>query len=109
MPDKPDEEIRKSIKRFEESLPESERNPDAQQLLYGKIPYKAHYAIYTECLFIINLSWLIHKMRAENDYISAYLLHVIKMENKNVKHYVSRNFVTGGKWGVKKKYMVLQK
>ena len=30
MPDKPDEEIRKSIKRFEESLPESERNPDAQ-------------------------------------------------------------------------------
>jgi len=24
MPDKPDEEIRKSIKRFEESLPESE-------------------------------------------------------------------------------------
>jgi len=32
MPDKPDEEIRKSIKRFEESLPESERNPDAQRL-----------------------------------------------------------------------------
>ena len=31
MPDKPDEEIRKSIKRFEESLPESERNPDAQR------------------------------------------------------------------------------
>jgi len=31
MPDKPDEEIRKSIKRFEESLPESERNPDAQE------------------------------------------------------------------------------
>jgi hypothetical protein len=33
MPDKPDEEIRKSIKRFEESLPESERNPDAQLLI----------------------------------------------------------------------------
>jgi len=32
MPDKPDEEIRKSIKRFEESLPESERNPDAQRV-----------------------------------------------------------------------------
>jgi hypothetical protein len=31
MPDKPDEEIRKSIKRFEESLSESERNPDAQE------------------------------------------------------------------------------
>ena len=31
MPDKPDEEIRKSIKRFEESLPESEHDPDAQE------------------------------------------------------------------------------
>jgi hypothetical protein len=31
MPDKPDEEIRKSIKRFEESLPDSELNPDAQE------------------------------------------------------------------------------
>ena len=31
MPDKSDEEIRKSIKRFEESLPETERNPDAQE------------------------------------------------------------------------------
>lgn len=31
MPDKSDEDIRKSIKRFEESLPESERNPEAQR------------------------------------------------------------------------------
>lgn len=31
MPNKPDEEIRKSIKRFEESLPEGERNPDTQE------------------------------------------------------------------------------
>lgn len=31
MPNKSDEEIRKSIKQFEESLPESERNPDAQE------------------------------------------------------------------------------
>jgi hypothetical protein len=30
MPDKSDEEIRKNIKHFEESLPEAERNPDAQ-------------------------------------------------------------------------------
>jgi len=36
MPDKPDEEIRKSIKRFEESLPESERNPDAQRLAHQR-------------------------------------------------------------------------
>lgn len=31
MPDKSDEEIRKNIKHFEESLPETERNPDAQE------------------------------------------------------------------------------
>ena len=31
MPDKSDEEIRKNIKRFEESLPESERNPDVKE------------------------------------------------------------------------------
>ena len=31
MPDKSDEEIRTSIKRIEESLPETERNPDAQE------------------------------------------------------------------------------
>jgi quinol monooxygenase YgiN len=31
MPNKSDEEIRKSIKHFEESLPESERNPDTQK------------------------------------------------------------------------------
>lgn len=31
MPNKPDEEIRESIKRFEESLPESERNPDVKE------------------------------------------------------------------------------
>jgi quinol monooxygenase YgiN len=31
MPKKSDEEIRKSIKHFEESLPESERNPDTQE------------------------------------------------------------------------------
>ena len=31
MPNKSDEEIRKSIKHFEESLPESERNPDTQE------------------------------------------------------------------------------
>jgi hypothetical protein len=31
MPDKSDEEIRKSIKKYEESLPDSGRNPNAQQ------------------------------------------------------------------------------
>jgi hypothetical protein len=31
MPDKSDEEICKSIKRFEKSLPETDRNPDAQE------------------------------------------------------------------------------
>jgi len=31
MPDKSDEEIRKSIKKYEESLPDSERNPNAQE------------------------------------------------------------------------------
>lgn len=31
MPDKSDKEIRKSIKRFKESLPETERSPDAHQ------------------------------------------------------------------------------
>jgi hypothetical protein len=31
MPHKSDEEIRKSIKKYEESLPESERNPNAQE------------------------------------------------------------------------------
>lgn len=31
MPNKSDEEIRKGIKRFEESLPESERNPNVQE------------------------------------------------------------------------------
>jgi hypothetical protein len=31
MSGKSDEEIRKSIKRFEESLPKSERNPDVQE------------------------------------------------------------------------------
>ena len=31
MPNKSDEEIRENIKRFEESLPGSERNPDVQE------------------------------------------------------------------------------
>ncbi len=31
MPNKPDEEIRKSIKKYEESLPDSERNPHAKE------------------------------------------------------------------------------
>jgi len=31
MPNKSDEEIRQNIKRFEESLPESERNPAAKE------------------------------------------------------------------------------
>lgn len=31
MPSKSDEEIRKSIKRYEESLPESARNPNVQE------------------------------------------------------------------------------
>ncbi len=31
MPDKSDEEIRKSIKKYEESLPDSERNPNVQK------------------------------------------------------------------------------
>jgi hypothetical protein len=31
MPNKPDEEIRESIKRFEKSLSESEHNPDVQE------------------------------------------------------------------------------
>ncbi len=31
MPDKPDEEIRKSIKKYEESLPDSERNPNVEE------------------------------------------------------------------------------
>ena len=31
MPDKPDEEIRKSVKKYEESLPDSELNPNAQE------------------------------------------------------------------------------
>ena len=31
MPDKSGEEIRKNIKHFEESLPETERKPDAQE------------------------------------------------------------------------------
>lgn len=31
MPDKPDEEIRKSIKKYEESLPASGRNPNVQE------------------------------------------------------------------------------
>jgi hypothetical protein len=31
MPDKSDEEIRKSIKKYEESLPDFERNPNAQE------------------------------------------------------------------------------
>lgn len=31
MPDKPDEEIRKNIKKYEESLPDSERNPTVQE------------------------------------------------------------------------------
>jgi hypothetical protein len=30
MPDKSDEEIRKSIKKYEESLPDSERNPNVE-------------------------------------------------------------------------------
>lgn len=30
MPDKSDEEIRKSIKKYEESLPDSERNPSVE-------------------------------------------------------------------------------
>lgn len=31
MPDKSDEEIRRSIKKYEESLPDSERNPNVQE------------------------------------------------------------------------------
>lgn len=31
MPDKPDEEIRKSIKQYERSLPDMERNPNVQE------------------------------------------------------------------------------
>jgi hypothetical protein len=31
MPNKSDEEIRKSIKKYEESLPDSERNPSVQE------------------------------------------------------------------------------
>lgn len=31
MPDKSDEEIRKSIKKYEEGLPDSERNPNVQK------------------------------------------------------------------------------
>ena len=31
MPDKSDEEIRKSIKKYEESLPDSERNPNVEE------------------------------------------------------------------------------
>lgn len=31
MPNKSDEEIRASIKQYEESLPESERNPNVQE------------------------------------------------------------------------------
>jgi hypothetical protein len=30
MPDKSDEEIRESIKKYEESLPDSERNPNVE-------------------------------------------------------------------------------
>jgi hypothetical protein len=37
MPNKPDEEIRKSIKKYEESLPDSERNPNAQKDIEGAI------------------------------------------------------------------------
>lgn len=31
MPNKSDEEIRRSIKKYEESLPDSERNPNVQE------------------------------------------------------------------------------
>ena len=31
MPNKPDDQIRKSIKQYEESLPDSERNPHAKE------------------------------------------------------------------------------
>jgi len=37
MPDKSDEEIRKSIKKHEESLPDSERNPNVQERVEGII------------------------------------------------------------------------
>lgn len=37
MPDKSDEEIRKSIKKYEESLPNSERNRNVQEDVEGLI------------------------------------------------------------------------
>ena len=37
MPDKSDEEIRKSIKKYEEELPDSERNPNVQKDVEGII------------------------------------------------------------------------
>lgn len=37
MPDKSDEEIRKSIKKYEELLPDAERNPNVQEDVEGII------------------------------------------------------------------------
>ena len=48
MPDKPDEEIRKSIKRFEESLPESE--PAKQGVRIDQVKYQAVYTAICENL-----------------------------------------------------------
>ena len=61
MPDKPDEEIRKSIKRFEESLPESERNPDAQLRISCNVA--VYLAIYrpNENYMPKMLGWIIEK------------------------------------------------
>jgi hypothetical protein len=74
MPDKPDEEIRKSIKRFEESLPESERNPDAQKY------------IYTENIYIYSRLVVIYRIILYYQSLLALIIRSFDLSCKSLEH-----------------------